>query len=406
MAFQRTGDVRHDRRRGAAVRGPAVPDREERSEAAARHRHVTSRCPMIAVVTDLGGAVPGLHAAAGLYAPNAYPFRDMNTVNGKPYFANDARQLRRSRRLQRAAAAEPLRHRRSRTPRSSCRRSPSRTRINAETRRRRAVLGRLRARSSRPSRVWGLRQRRRVHQARTASFTLDAKRLRRPTGGSALTYRPDAEHRARRRTYTLPIAIHAQGDAHAVNGPAVDPRARTGPVVHADATTAALRGGRHGDEAEGLRRCRAADDRDARRPLQVPRRDGKLSGDVELDRRLGALGRDVRLHEGLDLPEPERLPRHRRRAGRHGRDAEPASPLKDSASRTASRTRTASASAAAGAFPVGDNTLIARGGVGYDTRGREAGLVARRHRRRGAHDDRGGRVVQDEQAAVRRRASA
>nr|MBA3821305.1 hypothetical protein [Deltaproteobacteria bacterium] len=33
--------------------------------------------PVIAVVSDLGGRVPGLHVAAGLYAPNGYPFRDM-----------------------------------------------------------------------------------------------------------------------------------------------------------------------------------------------------------------------------------------------------------------------------------------------------------------------------------------
>ena len=36
--------------------------------------------PVLAVVTDLGGKVPGLHLAAGLFAPNAYPFRDMCTV--------------------------------------------------------------------------------------------------------------------------------------------------------------------------------------------------------------------------------------------------------------------------------------------------------------------------------------
>jgi len=35
--------------------------------------------PVIAVLTDLGGRVPGLHLGAGLYAPNAYPFRDLCT---------------------------------------------------------------------------------------------------------------------------------------------------------------------------------------------------------------------------------------------------------------------------------------------------------------------------------------
>lgn len=34
--------------------------------------------PVVAVVSDLGGRVEGLHVAAGLYAPNAYPFRDMS----------------------------------------------------------------------------------------------------------------------------------------------------------------------------------------------------------------------------------------------------------------------------------------------------------------------------------------
>jgi long-subunit fatty acid transport protein len=33
--------------------------------------------PILAVTTDLGGLVPNLRLAAGIYAPNAYPFRDM-----------------------------------------------------------------------------------------------------------------------------------------------------------------------------------------------------------------------------------------------------------------------------------------------------------------------------------------
>src|SRR5215475_5546713 len=35
--------------------------------------------PVIAVLSDLGGRVPGLHVGAGVYAPNAYPFRDLCT---------------------------------------------------------------------------------------------------------------------------------------------------------------------------------------------------------------------------------------------------------------------------------------------------------------------------------------
>ena len=33
--------------------------------------------PVIAIASDLGGLVPNLHVAAGLYTPTGYPFRDM-----------------------------------------------------------------------------------------------------------------------------------------------------------------------------------------------------------------------------------------------------------------------------------------------------------------------------------------
>lgn len=42
--------------------------------------------PAFGIVSDLGGRVPGLHVGAGLYTTNAYPNRNMNTVNGNPYF--------------------------------------------------------------------------------------------------------------------------------------------------------------------------------------------------------------------------------------------------------------------------------------------------------------------------------
>jgi long-subunit fatty acid transport protein len=42
--------------------------------------------PVIAITSDLGGAVPGLTIGGGIFAPNAYPFRNMNNVNGQPYF--------------------------------------------------------------------------------------------------------------------------------------------------------------------------------------------------------------------------------------------------------------------------------------------------------------------------------
>ena len=41
--------------------------------------------PVNAITSDLGNRVPGLHVGAGIYAPNAYPFRDMNNVNGPSF---------------------------------------------------------------------------------------------------------------------------------------------------------------------------------------------------------------------------------------------------------------------------------------------------------------------------------
>ncbi|MDB4952843.1 MAG: Long-chain fatty acid transport protein [Myxococcales bacterium] len=52
--------------------------------------------PAIAIITDLGQDIPALrsalagevHGALGLYAPSAYPFRNMSKVNGKTYTFN------------------------------------------------------------------------------------------------------------------------------------------------------------------------------------------------------------------------------------------------------------------------------------------------------------------------------
>lgn len=47
--------------------------------------------PVAAFITDLGGRVKGLHLALGIYAPNAYPFRDMcaKGAGGCQHFSQD-----------------------------------------------------------------------------------------------------------------------------------------------------------------------------------------------------------------------------------------------------------------------------------------------------------------------------
>ena len=85
MSFRRNGnydDIPGDARPYEGTRYPTVTNNASPPLGFGSVQPV----PLIAVVSDLGGKVEGLHAAFGLYAPNAYPFRNMNTVNGQPFF--------------------------------------------------------------------------------------------------------------------------------------------------------------------------------------------------------------------------------------------------------------------------------------------------------------------------------
>lgn len=44
--------------------------------------------PVVAITSGLNGIIEGLHVGIGMYAPNAYPFRDMTNVNGRPFVFN------------------------------------------------------------------------------------------------------------------------------------------------------------------------------------------------------------------------------------------------------------------------------------------------------------------------------
>ncbi|HEY1811918.1 MAG TPA: outer membrane protein transport protein [Kofleriaceae bacterium] len=45
--------------------------------------------PLIGITSDLNGLIPKLHVGFSVYAPNAYPFRNLNNVNGQPYYFKD-----------------------------------------------------------------------------------------------------------------------------------------------------------------------------------------------------------------------------------------------------------------------------------------------------------------------------
>src|SRR4051812_25135292 len=90
MTFQRNGtydDNPNDATSYEGQRYPIVTQDAQPSLGIGRYQPV----PVIAITSDLGGKVPNLSVGFGLYAPNAYPFRRMNNVNGKPYFVEDSK---------------------------------------------------------------------------------------------------------------------------------------------------------------------------------------------------------------------------------------------------------------------------------------------------------------------------
>lgn len=76
MTFQRRGTYDDLPNADLAYEGQAYPLVEDDSKAPLGVGGFQP-IPVIAVTTDLGGMVPNLRLAAGIYAPNSYPFRDL-----------------------------------------------------------------------------------------------------------------------------------------------------------------------------------------------------------------------------------------------------------------------------------------------------------------------------------------
>jgi long-subunit fatty acid transport protein len=85
MTFQRNGsydDNPNDAESFEGQRYPIVTQDAEPPLGIGRYQPV----PVIGIVSDLGGKVENLTVGFGIYAPNAYPHRRMNNVNGQNYF--------------------------------------------------------------------------------------------------------------------------------------------------------------------------------------------------------------------------------------------------------------------------------------------------------------------------------
>lgn len=85
MSFHRNGAYATHDNDAEAFEGQRYPIVENKSSPAIG---IGSYLPVPAfgIVSDLGGRLPNMKVGLGLYTTNAYPDRNMNNVNGRPYF--------------------------------------------------------------------------------------------------------------------------------------------------------------------------------------------------------------------------------------------------------------------------------------------------------------------------------
>ncbi|MFT3692417.1 MAG: outer membrane protein transport protein [Kofleriaceae bacterium] len=234
--------------------------------------------PVIGIVSDLGNRIPGLHVGLGIYAPNAYPFRDMNKVNGKDYFTKTSTGYDFP-----AFGDPPPPSRYDIIEQEAAIILPSIDVAYSITKDLdvgiRGSFGFANLKST--VAVWGLQNVEEWNKL-DGLFTLDAKDSFVATGGLGASYRigPNIELGA---NYSLPINIDAKGHAYATNGPAVV--IGTEPTVvlpPPDANARCEAGGKEGD----LKGCVNVElpmnaQLGGRWKFLDPK--GKFKGDIEVD---------------------------------------------------------------------------------------------------------------------------
>jgi long-subunit fatty acid transport protein len=319
--------------------------------------------PLLAVVTDFGGRVPGLRAAFGLYAPNAYPFREMNTVNGKPFFIPNGKgsydfpasyegappPTRYDVIHEEAAIILP-------SIAVSYRALPQLdvgARVSAGT-------GKLNSTVA----VWGLPGNYEEYVKQDGIFTLDASGFvyNWQLGGN-FHATPNIDLAAQ---YTAPIYIHAQGDAISTNGPAVTLNGAQIVVTPYDNKCAAGQG-----TTGNLRGCV-----DVELPMTATLGgrykflddNGALKGDLELDVGWEHWGASCDYTKDPTCLNPSDF--HVTVNAQVGTVANPDGiPLKPQFVSHGFQDTYSARLGGSWSFPVGGgaNSLIARGGVGYDS---------------------------------------
>jgi len=317
--------------------------------------------PMVAIVSDLGGKVPGLHAAFGLYAPNAYPFRDMNTVNGKPFFTpNSAGGYDFPTSYENAPP--PTRydiiHEEAAIVLPSV---AAAYRINDKI----DVGGRFSAGQAKLNStvaVWGLPANYSEWVKQDGLFTLDASGFVYSWQLGATAHpTPDIDIAA---TYTAPINIHAKGDAISTNGPAVN---LNGAQVAVTPFNNNCDGGK--GTAAKLHGCVDVEiamtaQVGARYKLKDSR--GNVRGDVELDLGYEHWGQTCDYAKDPTCQNPSDY--HVTIDAQVGTVSMPNGiPLKPQLVSHGFQDTYSARLGGSYSFPSGENAIIARGGVGYDT---------------------------------------
>ena len=167
--------------------------------------------PVVAVVSDLGGVVPNLHVAAGLFTPQGYPFRDMSNgykfqtveanvpgAGAPPPSRYDVLEQEAALLLPSVAAAYRVHPNLDLGARFSAGNFTNKTTVA----------------------VWGVPTSVEESILTDSMFTADVKDSFVPTFGLGLAYRPTPEIEIG-ASYTSPIVIDAKGTAVTASGPDV-----------------------------------------------------------------------------------------------------------------------------------------------------------------------------------------
>jgi long-subunit fatty acid transport protein len=318
--------------------------------------------PVLVAAWDLGGRVPGLVVAGGLYTPTGYPFRDMsrgydferdvmNDSIAPPPTRYDVMKQESALLLPSVAAAYRI------TPDFD---------VGL-----RFTAGNLKSKTQ--VIVWGTPGNVDEDVRNDSIFTADVKDGFIPTGGIGVTYRlgPMVELGA---SYTLPVVVKAQGTAKSVKGPSTDQTKVIGPVPDAMAKCAT------GGTFEEQKACIS---------LQLPMtatvggrykildEAGKLMADVELDVAWENWGKRCNYDDAHIVDSTCTSPGQFRVQIDSGLYVNNnfAQPLNVNAVNLGLKDTFSFRLGGSYHHPLGDNRLVARGGLAYDTAAAKEGWL-------------------------------